>query len=174
MYPLESVVGGVAHILAHGDSVPQGQTPNRSGVRATSARRLGGKGSAEQSAREAALTERVLHQCARTSVRRRRWPLCVLGTDTHAIPDPTRRPGGPDAGGDGRSPMRASHLHFMVTAPGYRTLVTHIFVRGEELLDSDTVFGVMDSLIKDFVAQPPGTPAPNGRDLSRVVRGIRL
>jgi len=43
-YPLESVVGGVAHILAHGDSVPQGQTPNRSGVRATSARRLGGKG----------------------------------------------------------------------------------------------------------------------------------
>jgi protocatechuate 3,4-dioxygenase beta subunit len=42
----------------------------------------------------------------------------------------------------GRSPMRASHLHFMVTAPGYRTLVTHIFVRGEELLDSDTVFGV--------------------------------
>jgi len=30
----------------------------------------------------------------------------------------------------------------MVTAPGYRTLVTHIFVRGEELLDSDTVFGV--------------------------------
>jgi len=66
----------------------------------------------------------------------------------------------------GRSPMRASHLHFMVTAPGYRTLVTHIFVRGDELLDSDTVFGVMDSLIKDFVAQPPGTPAPNGRDLS--------
>jgi hydroxyquinol 1,2-dioxygenase len=66
----------------------------------------------------------------------------------------------------GRSPMRASHLHFMVTAPGYRTLVTHIFVRGDELLDSDTVFGVKDSLIKDFIAQPPGTPAPNGRDLS--------
>jgi hydroxyquinol 1,2-dioxygenase len=66
----------------------------------------------------------------------------------------------------GRSPMRASHLHFMVSARGYRTLVTHIFVRGDELLDSDTVFGVKDSLIKDFLAQPPGTPAPNGRDLS--------
>ena len=62
--------------------------------------------------------------------------------------------------------MRASHLHFMVTAPGHRTLVTHIFVAGDELLDSDTVFGVKDSLIKDFVAQPPGTPAPDGRDLS--------
>jgi hydroxyquinol 1,2-dioxygenase len=66
----------------------------------------------------------------------------------------------------GRSPMRASHLHFMVAAPGYRTLVTHIFVRGDELLDSDTVFGVKDSLVKDFVAQPPGTPTPDGRDLS--------
>ena len=66
----------------------------------------------------------------------------------------------------GRSPMRASHLHFMVTAPGYRRLVTHIFVRGDEMLDSDTVFGVKDSLVKDFVAQPPRTPAPNGGDLS--------
>jgi hydroxyquinol 1,2-dioxygenase len=64
-----------------------------------------------------------------------------------------------------RSPMRAAHLHFMVTHPGYRTLVTHIFVRGDELLDSDTVFGVKESLIKDFVQQPPGTPTPDGRDL---------
>lgn len=65
----------------------------------------------------------------------------------------------------GRSPMRASHLHFMVTAPGLRTLVTHIFVRGDELLDRDTVFGVKESLIKDFVEQPAGTPTPDGRDL---------
>lgn len=62
----------------------------------------------------------------------------------------------------GRSPMRASHLHFMVTAPGYRTLVTHIFVRGDELLASDSVFGVKESLVKDFEPQQPGTPAPDG------------
>lgn len=65
----------------------------------------------------------------------------------------------------GRSPMRASHLHFMVTAPGMRTLVTHIFVSGDELLGSDTVFGVKESLIKDFVEQPSGTPTPDGRDV---------
>jgi hydroxyquinol 1,2-dioxygenase len=65
----------------------------------------------------------------------------------------------------GRSPMRASHLHFMVSAPGFRTLVTHIFVRGDALLDSDSVFGVKDSLIRDFEPQPAGTPTPNGRDL---------
>jgi hydroxyquinol 1,2-dioxygenase len=65
----------------------------------------------------------------------------------------------------GRSPMRASHLHFMVSAPGQRTLVTHIFVRGDELLTRDAVFGVKESLVKEFVLQPPGTPAPGGRDV---------
>ncbi|MFD4603255.1 intradiol ring-cleavage dioxygenase [Streptomyces sp. NPDC058464] len=66
----------------------------------------------------------------------------------------------------GRSPMRASHLHFMVSAPGLRTLVTHIFVRGDELLDHDAVFGVKDSLVKEFRRQPPDTPTPDGRDLA--------
>jgi hydroxyquinol 1,2-dioxygenase len=65
----------------------------------------------------------------------------------------------------GRSPMRASHLHFMVTAAGLRMLVTHIFVRGDELLDSDSVFGVKDSLVMDFVEHSPQTPTPDGRDL---------
>ncbi|KQV93486.1 MULTISPECIES: intradiol ring-cleavage dioxygenase [unclassified Streptomyces] len=65
----------------------------------------------------------------------------------------------------GRSPMRASHLHFMVTAPGLRTLVTHIFVRGDGYLSSDSVFGVKESLVKDFIEQPKGTPTPDGREL---------
>jgi hydroxyquinol 1,2-dioxygenase len=64
-----------------------------------------------------------------------------------------------------RQPYRASHLHFMVTAPGYRTLVTHIFVRGDELLDRDSVFGVKDSLIYDWEDHQPGAKTPDGRDL---------
>jgi hydroxyquinol 1,2-dioxygenase len=64
----------------------------------------------------------------------------------------------------GRSPMRAAHLHFMVTAPGLRRLVTHIFVAGDELLKSDAVFGVKDSLVKEFVRERVGAePAPGGR-----------
>jgi hydroxyquinol 1,2-dioxygenase len=63
----------------------------------------------------------------------------------------------------GRSPMRPAHLHFMVEAPRYRTLVTHIFVRGDGLLTSDAVFGVKESLVRDFNRQPPGTPTPDGR-----------
>lgn len=67
----------------------------------------------------------------------------------------------------GRSPVRASHLHFMVTAPGLRTLVTHIFVEGDPQIDiGDSVFGVKDSLIKRFDLQPAGTPTPDGRDLA--------
>jgi len=63
----------------------------------------------------------------------------------------------------GRSPMRPAHLHFMVQAAGYRTLVTHIFVRGDDQLGSDAVFGVKDSLVRDFDPQPAGTPTPDGR-----------
>jgi hydroxyquinol 1,2-dioxygenase len=66
----------------------------------------------------------------------------------------------------GRSPMRASHLHFKVSAPGSRTLVTHIFPEGDDLLGSDAVFGVRRSLVKRFEQQPPGTAAPAGRDLA--------
>jgi hydroxyquinol 1,2-dioxygenase len=65
----------------------------------------------------------------------------------------------------GRSPMRAAHLHFLVEAPGLRTLITHIFVRGDELLTRDSVFGVRDSLVRDFESQPAATPTPDGRDL---------
>jgi hydroxyquinol 1,2-dioxygenase len=43
--------------------------------------------------------------------------------------------------------------------------VTHIFVRGDERLESDSVFGVKESLVKDFEEQAPGTPTPDGRDL---------
>jgi hydroxyquinol 1,2-dioxygenase len=65
----------------------------------------------------------------------------------------------------GRSPMRASHLHFMVSAEGQRTLVTHIFVAGDEYLTHDSVFGVKESLVRDFAVQATGTPTPDGRDL---------
>lgn len=80
-------------------------------------------------------------------------------------PIPHDGPVGRLLGATGRSPMRASHLHFLVSAPKLRTLVTHIFVSGEDGIWLDSVFGVKESLIKDFVEQLPGTPAPDGRDL---------
>lgn len=50
----------------------------------------------------------------------------------------------------GRHPMRPAHIHFMITAPGYKRLTTHIFVEGDEYLESDAVFGVKDSLVVNF------------------------
>ena len=76
-----------------------------------------------------------------------------------------------------RSPMRPAHLHFMVQAGGYRTLVTHIFVRGDEWLGRDAVFGVKDSLVRDFDRQPAGTPISMGsirRSRSRRTRVCKL
>ncbi len=79
-------------------------------------------------------------------------------------PIPHDGPVGEMLAATGRSPMRASHLHFMVSAEGRHTLVTHIFVKGDELLRTDSVFGVKESLVKDFHEQPAGTPTPDGRD----------
>jgi hydroxyquinol 1,2-dioxygenase len=65
-----------------------------------------------------------------------------------------------------RSPMRASHLHLMVEADGLRTLVTHVFPRGDAYLDSDSVFGVRESLVVDVHQQIPTTPTPDGREVT--------
>jgi hydroxyquinol 1,2-dioxygenase len=54
-------------------------------------------------------------------------------------------------------PWRPAHLHFMLTAPGYETLVTHVFRNGDRYLDSDVVFGVRESLVADWVQQSDGS-----------------
>ena len=50
----------------------------------------------------------------------------------------------------GRHPYRAPHLHFMINAPGFRPLITQLFVAGGAYLDSDAVFGVKPELIVEF------------------------
>jgi hydroxyquinol 1,2-dioxygenase len=62
----------------------------------------------------------------------------------------------------GRHPWRPAHIHMIVRAPGYQTLVTHIFDRESRYLDSDTVFAVKPSLLRTFEERgpdDPGTPA---------------
>ena len=46
-----------------------------------------------------------------------------------------------------RHAMRPAHVHFLVDAPGYEPLITHVFIDGDKYLDSDVVFGVKDELI---------------------------
>jgi protocatechuate 3,4-dioxygenase beta subunit len=56
----------------------------------------------------------------------------------------------------GRHPNRPAHMHFIVGAPGYETIVTHTFVDGDEWLTSDAVFGVKASLIAAIADGLPG------------------
>ncbi len=46
-----------------------------------------------------------------------------------------------------RNPWRPAHFHIIVSAPGYRTLVTEIFEESDPYLDTDAVFGVRDALV---------------------------
>lgn len=50
----------------------------------------------------------------------------------------------------GRHPWRPAHMHYMISAAGFRTLVTHTFVGGDEYLTSDAVFGVKETLIAPY------------------------
>ncbi len=59
----------------------------------------------------------------------------------------------------GRHPWRPAHLHFMVKAPGYETLITHVFRDHSDYLDSDAVFGVRQSLVCDWNQQADGSYA---------------
>lgn len=79
-----------------------------------------------------------------------------------AYPIPADGPVGDMLSATGRHPYRPAHIHFMIGAPGYDTLVTHLFVEGDTYLESDAVFGVKDSLIVKLDEHPAGE-APGGR-----------
>jgi hydroxyquinol 1,2-dioxygenase len=78
---------------------------------------------------------------------------------TH-YPIPTDGPVGTLLEATERHPYRPAHVHFIVTAPGHRTLTTHIFVAGSPYIESDAVFAVKKSLITEFTpADDPSQPA---------------
>lgn len=57
-----------------------------------------------------------------------------------------------------RHPYRPAHFHFMVTNPGYRTLITQVFADDDEHLTSDVTFSVVRSLVGKFVKQTGKPP----------------
>ncbi|PDT03277.1 6-chlorohydroxyquinol-1,2-dioxygenase [Rhizobium chutanense] len=65
-------------------------------------------------------------------------------------PIPDDGPVGKLLGQLGRHPFRAAHIHAIVTAEGYDTVITHIFEPNCRYLREDTVFGVKESLVGHF------------------------
>ncbi|QWB21976.1 MULTISPECIES: intradiol ring-cleavage dioxygenase [Streptomyces] len=84
-----------------------------------------------------------------------------------AYPIPTDGPVGGLLHATGRHPYRPAHIHFIAAAEGHTPVTTHIFVAGGEYLDTDAVFAVKQSLVKDFaetddpsLAKEFGVPNP--------------
>ena len=50
-----------------------------------------------------------------------------------------------------RHPFRPAHIHLLVSADGFMSVTTHLFVKGDPYLDSDAVLGTKDSLVVDFI-----------------------
>jgi hydroxyquinol 1,2-dioxygenase len=82
-----------------------------------------------------------------------------------AYPIPNDGPVGKMLDAQGRHPFRPAHVHFKVSAPGFETIVTHVFLDGDEYLDSDVVFGVKDTLITPLKLISDGV-SPAGHEVS--------
>ncbi len=74
-----------------------------------------------------------------------------------AYPIPVDGPVGAMLKATKNHPWRPAHLHFMIEAPGYERLITHVFRDHDQYLDSDVVFGVRSTLIADWIKHPDGT-----------------
>jgi hydroxyquinol 1,2-dioxygenase len=102
--------------------------------------------------------EEGMYDVQRPALGSRRRGRAVMKTDAEgrlrfratvptAYPIPTDGPVGRMLVATGRHPWRPAHLHFMIQAEGYDTLVTHLFSDGDPYLESDVVFGVRPSLV---------------------------
>lgn len=58
-----------------------------------------------------------------------------------------------------RHPNRPAHLHFMVSKPGFKVLVSQVYADDDENLESDPTFGVTRRLIGRYALQPDGKSA---------------
>jgi hydroxyquinol 1,2-dioxygenase len=95
----------------------------------------------------------------------------VFATDAHGIftirtvkprgySIPMDGPVGGMVRAQGRHGMRPAHIHFLVGAPGYRELVTALYLRDDPHLADDVVFGSSDDLAVDIVPHDPNCPIP--------------
>src|SRR6201996_4246068 len=97
----------------------------------------------------------------RTDAEGRYWFRSIRPT---FYPVPTDGPVGRMLRAMGRHPNRPGHIHMIVSAPGYQTVTTHLFVADSPYLHSDAVFGMKESLIVKFERHEPG-PAPFGEPM---------
>ena len=74
----------------------------------------------------------------------------------HSYPIPSDGPVGAMLRATRRGIFRPAHIHFRVSAPGHREIITELYTRTDPYIDSDPVFGVKDELMVDYVDGPDG------------------
>lgn len=60
----------------------------------------------------------------------------------------------------GRHGYRPAHIHVLIASPGHRELVTALYFADDDHVDSDTVFGVSESLVISPRNDLPDAPVP--------------
>jgi hydroxyquinol 1,2-dioxygenase len=73
-------------------------------------------------------------------------------------PIPDDGPVGQMLAATGRHPWRPAHIHMIVRADGFQSVTTHVFDAESEYLDSDAVFAVKPTLLRDVVRRPADDP----------------
>jgi len=59
----------------------------------------------------------------------------------------------------GRHHYRPAHLHFLIFKPGFKTLISQIYVNDDDRLETDVQFGVTRALVGDYVRHDGPAPA---------------
>ncbi len=77
-------------------------------------------------------------------------------------PIPTHGPMGNVVLAQLREPYRPAHIHFMISAPGRKTLITQVFADDAEHLNNDVTFSVIRTLVARFQRQETLEGAPPG------------
>jgi hydroxyquinol 1,2-dioxygenase len=68
---------------------------------------------------------------------------------------------------------RPAHLHFMISAPGFEPITTHIFDSSDPHLAGDAIFGVKPELVLDFEPAASGWKADVTFVMARSKSGVR-
>lgn len=73
---------------------------------------------------------------------------------------PMDGPVGALAKAQARHGMRPAHIHYLVSAPSYRELITALYLKGDPHLADDTVFGVSSDLVAEVRPADSECPIP--------------
>ena len=84
-------------------------------------------------------------------------------------PVPTDGPCGELLDAQLRHPNRPAHLHFMISSPGHKVLITQVFADDDVNLSSDPVFGVTAPLVGHFEKH-----TANGQTVAQLTQDFHL